>query len=63
MYKRDEKENLIIYPKAVFQKLGFTKMLTVLNTRQNQYYPQFRITNKGMDYLIKHRQKILNSLT
>lgn len=58
-YLSDGEEGKKMYSTAYSKENGFAIDKAVLNKANKKFYHQCRITNKGMDYLIKHRQEIL----
>ena len=58
-YLSDGEEGKKMYSTAYSKENGFAIDKAVLNKANKKYYHQCRITNKGLDYLIKHRQEIL----
>lgn len=58
-YLSDGSESKKMYSTAYSRDNGFAVDKAVLNKARRSFFHQCRITNKGMDYLIKHRQEIL----
>ncbi len=57
-YLSDGEKGKKIYSTSYAQNNGFAIDKAVLSKVNNKFFHQCRITNKGMDYLIKHRQQI-----
>lgn len=55
MYLDDE-----LHPTAHATKNQFATISHELNHKQKQFYPQFKITSKGFDFLANKRQEILD---
>jgi anti-repressor protein len=58
-YLSDGIEGKKAYSTAYSKESGFAIDKAVLKKATQTFYHQCRITNKGMDYLIKHREEIL----
>lgn len=59
-YLSDGVEGKKMYSTSYSKENGFATDKAVLNKARQHYFHQFRITKRGMDYLIKHRQDIIS---